>query len=106
MKKRDDNMQKFSNYLLNNNVGLKEEINSKLINLMMCLNNKELKESITDEEYVYLTYSSNTLLMEYKKIISNEKIILNELFNINVKLDELLNNFNDILEKNGDRKLP
>ena len=99
-------MQKFSNYLLNNNVGLKEEINSKLINLMMCLNNKELKESIIDEEYVYLTYSSNTLLMEYKKIISNEKIILNELFNINVKLDELLNNLNDILEKNGDRKLP
>lgn len=99
-------MQKFSNYLLNNNVGLKEEINSKLINLMMCLNNKELKESITDEKYVYLTYSSNALLMEYKKIISNEKIILNELFNINVKLDELLNNFNDILEKNGDRKLP
>ena len=49
-------MQKFSNYLLNNNFGLKEEINSKLINLMLCLNNKELKESITDEEYVYLTY--------------------------------------------------
>ena len=43
--------------------------------------------------------------MEYKKIISNEKVILNELFNINVKLDELLNEFNDILEKHGDRKL-
>lgn len=99
-------MQKFSNYLLNNNFSLKEEINSKLINLMLCLNNKELKESITDEEYVYLTCSSNTLLMEYKKIISNEKVILSELFNLNVKLDELLNEFNDILEKHGDRKLP
>ena len=31
MKKRDDNMQKFSNYLLNNNFGLKEEINSNYI---------------------------------------------------------------------------
>ena len=92
-------MQKFSNYLLNNNVGLKEEINSKLINLMLCLNNKELKESITDEEYVYFTYNSNNLLTKYRDIITQEIINENKLDMLNTELAQLNNEVLECYEK-------
>lgn len=92
-------MQKFSNYLLNNNVGLKEEINSKLINLMLCLNNKELKESITNEEYVYFTYTSNNLLTKYRDIITQEIINENKLDMLNSELAKLNNEVLECYEK-------
>ena len=92
-------MQRFSNYLLSNNVGLKEEINSKLINLMLCLNNKELKENITDEEYVYFTYTSNSLLTKYRDIITQEKINENKLDILNTDLTQLNNEVLECYEK-------
>lgn len=92
-------MQKFSNYLLNNNVGLKEEINSKLINLMLCLNNKELKDSVTDKEYFYFTYTSNDLLTKYKEIITQEIIAGNKLEMLNTELTQLNNEVLECYEK-------
>lgn len=98
-------MQQFSNYLLNNNINLKDEINSKLINLMLCLNNKELKDNISDEQYVYLTYTSNNLLKKYRDIISQNIINEINLDTLNTELtqlnDEVLAIFEEINRKMG-----